>query len=47
MSLCWGIIMDLKRYIKNDGEKPLDNITLNGGMCRNIKKYGPVQSFSS
>lgn len=40
--------MDLKKYIKNDTEKPLENIAVNGGMCRIFRRIACVgDSLSS
>ncbi len=40
--------MDISKYMKNDTEKPLDNITQNGGMCRIFRRIACVgDSLSS
>lgn len=40
--------MDITRYIKNENEKPLDNIAEHGGMCRIFRKIACVgDSLSS
>ncbi len=40
--------MDIKRYIKNEGELPLDNIVTDGGLARIFRKVGFIgDSLSS
>ena len=40
--------MEISRYIKNRNEKPLDNIAMNGGMCRIFRRIACVgDSLSS
>lgn len=40
--------MDLSRFIKNEGEKPLDNIVSNGGFCSILRKIACIgDSLSS
>lgn len=40
--------MDIKKYIKNESEKPLDNIVQNGGMCRIFRRIACIgDSLSS
>ena len=34
--------MDIKRYLKNDGEKTLDNTAVNGGMCRIFRRIACI-----
>lgn len=40
--------MDIKRFMKQDGEKPLDNIVANGGFCAAFRTIGCIgDSLSS
>ena len=40
--------MDIKKFMKNENEKPLDNIVSNGGMCACFRKIGCIgDSLSS